>query len=713
MGCAVSRYERIDAVSLCQERKDFLKLAIERRRGLADEHGKYVDSFLAVAAAIRLFVDRHTSPSSPFLLTLHPPISQPMDDPSSNLLLLPQKQSEEEIDEATTCHSTNSSFLSEEMGKGLCKDDDEDEDDDDDDNEDEEVCPYFYDLEPSPMSSPHNESKWNSFDQFDGARPKEVGGSQVLHEENLRAVRQEEGIPELEEEQETDAGEGKGKGAVVADEDSNETGVEVGKLKHCTNVSPEDKEDKKMVKIPERGRDLLQALKEVEDCFVKSSDTVRTAKILGTNKVHLQPSLEDVKGNSPKLEQAIRWSWSTLSRSSSSKSLLSPSFKKSSNQIHIKNVIPEKQGGMEPDSHLLTLERLYTWEKKLCKEVKAGQCLQKIYERECAKLGIPKDRETSIQGTTESYVNGLYARILVSIQTAETISNRIQNLRDEEFQTQLIELLEGLMETWMIMLETHEKQNGIMLEVKSFVCPSYGKFCEDSHRKATLQLETEFQNWHTCFVGYFAAQKAYVEALNGWLSRFNIPEVEFYSRTVSFVPPNLVRGPPLLMICRDWLESLKRLPGKAVTFSMKSFVKEVRVLWIQQGREQQQKMKVDTLTKELDQRVVTLQKAESKMFEPKQSKQKDKQDMQQEIDHLDKRTNLLDKFRKKLVAERNKHHTCMQETQKIASNGIQTGLSSIFKSLTEFSKASLEMYNELVSYSENALGETMSGNLVS
>ncbi|KAL9442847.1 hypothetical protein AB3S75_016248 [Citrus x aurantiifolia] len=62
----------------------------------------------------------------------------------------------------------------------------------------------------------------------------------------------------------------------------------------------------------------------------------------------------------------------------------------------------------------------------------------------------------------------------------------------------------------------------------------------------------------------------------------------------------------------------------------------------------------------------------------------------------------LDMFRRKLEAEKEKHQNCIQETQRITLNGIQTGFSKVFESLAEFSKTSLTMYNDLLTYSENA-----------
>ena len=44
---------------------------------------------------------------------------------------------------------------------------------------------------------------------------------------------------------------------------------------------------------------------------------------------------------------------------------------------------------------------------------------------------------------TRVAVKDLYARILIAIRSAESISKRIQKLRDEELQPQIVELLKG------------------------------------------------------------------------------------------------------------------------------------------------------------------------------------------------------------------------------------------------------------------------------
>ena len=251
------------------------------------------------------------------------------------------------------------------------------------------------------------------------------------------------------------------------------------------------------------------------------------------------------------------------------------------------------------------------------------------------------------------------------------------------------------------MLESHETQKKILSEVKSFTCPTYGKFCNQSHRLATLQLETQLQNWRSCFREYTAAQKAYVEALHGWLSKFIVPEVEFYSRSKNAAMPYQVNGPPLLVTCNDWLASLQKLPDKMVSLALKSIVKDVRALWLQQGEEQQQKRKVDSLIKHLERRSSGSHKVMTKMIELQVTDQKSEVGTDHQEECMMEKNDHLETLRRKLEVEKEKHHSCMQETQRITLHGLQSGFALVFESLTEFSKASQKMYNDLVTYSEN------------
>ena len=77
--------------------------------------------------------------------------------------------------------------------------------------------------------------------------------------------------------------------------------------------------------------------------------------------------------------------------------------------------------------------------------IQAGDSMRKLYEKRCSRL-----RNQDIEGSngvtidkTRVAVKDLYARILVAIRSAESISTRIEKLRDDELQPQIIELLKG------------------------------------------------------------------------------------------------------------------------------------------------------------------------------------------------------------------------------------------------------------------------------
>ncbi|XWS67716.1 hypothetical protein CRYUN_Cryun04dG0029400 [Craigia yunnanensis] len=703
MGCVASKLEEEEeVVSICRERKRLIKLAVDRRYALAQAHCRYCQALFALAAAIKLFVARHSSPSSPFLITFPPPCPPTPPATDQNVITNPmflQQRPSESTHEAIACESCDSSTSSdtseEETKEEVVRE------------EEEQPCGYFYMQMPPPMPSPQRDFGWDFFNPFDVVRPDIISGYNRCSDDDLRVVREEEGIPELEEE--GDIKEEEKKVVFVEEKDINREHEEsergLVKVKEETNESQGEQKGLTVIDSPEKGRELLEALKDIEDHFIRAYDSGKdVSRMLEANMVHLQSGLEEIKENSTKLIQAITWHRSTLSKPPSCKSLVASSSKSSSAWTEYKNDLFDEYGGMESGSHSLTLGRLYAWEKKLYEEVKAGDSTRKIYERKCSRLRNQdvKGYDELTMDKTRAAVKDLYARILIAIRSAESISKRIQKLRDEELQPQIVELLKGLTRTWKVMLESHETQNKILFEVKSFACSTYGKFCNDSHRLATLQLEAELQNWRACFADYVAAQRAYIEALHGWLIKFLVPEVEFYSRGRSSAASYGANGPPLLVLCYNWLTSMEELPDKAVTFSLKSFSKDVRALWAQQGEEQQQKRKVDGMAKELDRRTMAIQKAETRFLESKLIEYKSEPEMEQRNEYLTEKKDQLDMFRKRLEVEREKHHNYMQETQRITLNGLQTGFSTVFESLIEFSKASLKMYNDLVTLSENA-----------
>ncbi|GAB2267828.1 hypothetical protein Dimus_002804 [Dionaea muscipula] len=741
MGCVASRIgEEEEVVLICRERKKLMKLAVERRYALAEAHCRYCHALCAVSAAIEFFVACHSPPSSHFFVNLPPPNCSP---PSpvvpavenvvvTNTMFLQQRTSES-TKETVACHSSVSSASSSEYEE----EGEEEEEEERAETEEENLgqpCNYFHMGMgmgmPPPMPSPQRDFGWDFFNPFSGVRPEVIGGFRPNSDDDLRAVREEEGIPELEEDgggKEEDKKSAAIHGGVKGNNHHHlveNLGSEVEVVRTVDGGGGDDaaghgEKGLTVIDTPARGRELLDALKDIEDHFIRAYDSGKdVSRMLEANWFHLQSAYEEIKENSAKLMQAaITWQQHSTSRSSPCKSLAASSSRSSSTWSEYRNDLFEDYGGMAAGSHSLTLGRLYAWEKKLYEEVKAGDNIRKLYESKCLQLRHKDVRgdDTPSTDKTRAAVKDLYSRILVAIRRAESISTKIQKLVAEELQPQIMELLQGLTETWKVMLESHETQNQIMYEVKTYYdCPpSYGKFSGENHRAASRQLETEINYWRECFIEYIAAQKSYVKALHGWLSKFIVPEVEYCSRPVRrSAPPYRANGPPLYSICHDWLMWMENLPDKSVNLAMRLFVKDVRALRDQQGQEQEHKRRVDRLAKELDKRTVAYEKVESRVLENKFLEYKPDHDHVQHhheedetennrAEYLMEKRESLDSFRKKLQVEKEKHHNSMQETHRITLNGFQTGFGLVFDSLVQFSKSSLKMYNDLVASNQN------------
>jgi hypothetical protein len=296
MGCAASKKdEEDDVVLLCKERKSLIKLAVERRYALADAHCKYNHSLNAVAAAIRLFVARHSTPSSPIFITFPSSASE-----TTETIARP------------TCHSA--AFLDsskverekqeqeEEWGNQEAKED-EDEDEEgegegdekefEDAEEREVVCEHFCGEMATPMAGVHKNFGWDFFDLFDGMRTQVASGFSQSSDEDLRALREEEGIPELEEDGEREISERK-----TVDVNNGEVGVvesvtEGGDV----NESQEEHNSFRMIDTAPDGRELLEALKDVEDHFIRAYDSgLDVSRMLEANRVPMLSGLKEIKG---------------------------------------------------------------------------------------------------------------------------------------------------------------------------------------------------------------------------------------------------------------------------------------------------------------------------------------------------------------------------------------------------------------------------------
>lgn len=265
-------------VFLCRERKRLLKASVKRRQALAEAHSRYIQSIRAVAGAINLFVARHSSPT-PVLVTL--PSSPPCRsfDPS----FLRQTPSEPKT-EALAYRSSVSSSTSSTPTSNL--------------REEREGHQYFFVEMPMAPPSEAEVYGWDFFNPFEGLTPAVMTvGLDRSSDEDLRVVREQEGIPELEEAEMHEAK--KEVAPMTGTMEVKEKGDKVMKIVESENAKGGEMKERGLtvMEVTEAKMELLDALKDVEEEFLKAYDSGKElARMLGADIVDIHTDDDEIKG---------------------------------------------------------------------------------------------------------------------------------------------------------------------------------------------------------------------------------------------------------------------------------------------------------------------------------------------------------------------------------------------------------------------------------
>ncbi|KZV30575.1 hypothetical protein F511_05725 [Dorcoceras hygrometricum] len=343
-------------------------------------------------------------------------------------------------------------------------------------------------------------------------------------------------------------------------------------------------------------KDFFSSMQEIEQLFVKASESGKEVpRMLEANKFHFRPVFPGKEsgsvatsllkscfscGNDPsEIKQEppqnsvkyLTWHRTSSSRSASSRNLLRGKSIEDINDVS-KNLFEDFC--MVSGSHASTLDRLYAWEKKLYDEVKACQVLRSNFDLKC-KLLRQKESQGLNTDKTRAIVKDLHSRIRVSIHRIDSISKKIEEIRDKELQPQLEELIEGLRRMWEMMMDCHRLQFHI---ISISIAPGSTKINiqSDSLRQITIHLENELNSLSSNFTKWIGAQKIYVEAINKWLFKcVSLPQNNIKRNKRMRLPSMRECGPPIYMICDAWLEMIDRLPCKGVVDSIKDLAAEV------------------------------------------------------------------------------------------------------------------------------------------
>ncbi|GLT43973.1 hypothetical protein SLA2020_178940 [Shorea laevis] len=357
--------------------------------------------------------------------------------------------------------------------------------------------------------------------------------------------------------------------------------------------------------ITHRAKDFLSSIKDIEHRFFRASEAGReVSRMLESNKIRVGYS--EAKGTSSAtaflaacrhvccsgrtalvsnepvqhVTKVITWKRSTSSRSSSSRNALATASKDDADDSGSDFI---EEIGMIAGSHSSTLDRLYAWERKLYDEVKASESIRKEYEWKCDQLRhqFAKDHAAPAIDKTRAVVKDLHSRIRVALHSVDSISKRIEKMRDEELQPQLSELIQGLIRMWKAMLECHHAQY-ITISLAYHSRNSTGTPQGDTQRQIMAQLQEELECFGLSFTNWVNSHASYVDALNNWLQNCILQPQERSKNKRPFSPRRAL-APPIFVLCRDWSAGIKELPAEELNNSIKAFLSNLSDLMEQQG----------------------------------------------------------------------------------------------------------------------------------
>ncbi|CAA7410777.1 unnamed protein product [Spirodela intermedia] len=242
---------------------------------------------------------------------------------------------------------------------------------------------------------------------------------------------------------------------------------------------------------------------------------------------------------------------------------------------------------MESVSLSSTLQKLYIWERKLYEEVRAEEEMRLLLERKSRLLKRLDDKgaEDDRINATQAKVKKLSTRIGVAIQVVDSISRKVSALRDEELWPQLNELIQGFVRMWRALMECHKSQWEAVIESRSLDAAAAA--AGGGNPGAARELELELLAWIERFCSWFNTQKKFAAALNAWLLRIIRDEPEVTADGVAPFSPGRLGAPPVFVVCNQWSQAMENTSDREVVDAMQAFASSVLQLWDQRRQAEQ------------------------------------------------------------------------------------------------------------------------------
>ncbi|PIA25095.1 hypothetical protein AQUCO_12500008v1 [Aquilegia coerulea] len=447
---------------------------------------------------------------------------------------------------------------------------------------------------------------------------------------------------------------------------------------------PRNKEKKKLnTKTTKKKKTLSGIIKEIDDYFLKASASGKDVILVldinrGVDSLY-QNFGESMRktSKSSKVFSALSWSWSSRALNSS----------KDFSEFY------EPGEPCKPGAHGMTLERIYTDEERLFKEVKEEENTKLEYGRKTLVLQKYEASDQDLLKTeeTRSSIETLQYDMCCLQQSISEINSSILKLIDEELHPQLIMLSSGLMHMWRTMCDCHQVQYQIAQQMEHLTNYTSMEPTPDYHRQFTVQLETEVTGWYNSFCNLLKSQREYVQVLNRWVQLTDwLVDGQQESNFLSIVQH----------LCEHWQFGMDHLPDKVAADAIKSFLSVIHSIVLQQADELLLQKKSERLEKKLQREIDLLNEMEKK-FESNATG-----DVVSNLspNHpLEVKRAKIEAFKLRVGDEKTKYLSSVQLSRGMTLKNLRTSLPNVFQALTVFSSMCAHAFEAVNSHTRTTV----------
>ncbi|KAJ7294791.1 hypothetical protein O6H91_05G129500 [Diphasiastrum complanatum] len=693
MGCTQSKVQNQECVWRCRQRKRFVKGALSSRNALAAAYAGYFGSLRNCSSAFRDFADAEFG--SQHLSSSPPGAASSSSSPVPVKIIRSFKALEATPSAPVTVvlsppHTNQREYL-----EYLYND---------------APPPGLYSNVPVPSSSPpapyHPEpiyqedvysppttplnGGWDIFDLFrpppaqmhyqELRRSKNEYRKQVFDYDDMPALEEDDSFPQVKVRQK--------KTEDYSDLEKEEmevpdmaTSSKVSSLQSEENIEP-------TVKVAQYEKELPEVLKEIDENFLKASAAAKeVCRLLEVNKIHHHSNFSDSKGFS---DQSSRF------LSSVSRGYWSPKTPLSWTSASEDSTTEETSsaGG----SHVVTLDRLYAWEKKLYEQMKETEVLKVEFEKQCKRF---RNLDAKGEGyekidKTRAVIKSLESEMMVAVEAIEKTSLAIRRMTEEELYPQLMDLLEGLAHMWKEVSECHQRQKFAVLSIR---VPNISmEETSKSQRQATLQLQAALDVWQLTSSSISRTQIQYLENLLGWLN-----SIFKYERDPKYKGSALSSmSPRIYQLCKQWKEALDKLDEKPALDALKSFTSHLQDMIEKQNEEASIQKNIRFLSKELKRKITALNNAQNKYGELAVVQEDDSAGGKVIMNSpVSEKKAAVHALKQSLEREQEKFTRVMQATRYQTFHTLKDGLPELFSAVSDFASSCSQTYQEIRSQARN------------